>query len=129
MPLTNSMPNCLLAFPAPPVAVSPLLCRPMPINLSHYDAVYLDLDGTIFDEDHPLPGGIELIQALQQKAIPFACLTNSTSSPARLHKRLHVMGVEIPTERIHTAGAAAVDYVLERFGPMPRVFNLATESV
>jgi ribonucleotide monophosphatase NagD (HAD superfamily) len=39
------------------------------------------------------------------------------------------MGIPIDAEHVYTAAAAACDYVLERFAPRPRVFNLATEGV
>lgn len=101
----------------------------MSIDLSQFAAVFLDLDGTIYHEDHPLPGAIELIRALEAREILFACLTNSTSSPERISARLANMGVRVPAGHIHTAARAAVDHVLERFGPQPHVFNLSTDGV
>lgn len=89
----------------------------------------LDLDGTVYHEDHPLPGAIELIRKLQADGRKFACLSNSASSPLRVMDRLNTMGVDLEPDRIYTAAAAACDYVLETFEPRPRVFNLATESV
>jgi HAD superfamily hydrolase (TIGR01450 family) len=128
------------------------------INLDAYQAVLLDLDGTVYHEEHALPGAVELIRRLQQDGRPYACLTNSTSSPARLTARLQRMGVDVDPAHIYTAAAATCDYVLQRFGdpsaaavmssapaasaipsphhsatpPLPRpprVFNLSTEGV
>jgi HAD superfamily hydrolase (TIGR01450 family) len=59
----------------------------------------------------------------------MACITNSTSSPRRLVKRLAHMGVELRDDDVYTAAAAAADYVLDAMGPRPRVFNLATEGL
>jgi 4-nitrophenyl phosphatase len=123
-----------------------------PLDLSQYQAVLLDLDGTIYHEDHALPGAVELIRRLQQQGKPYACLTNSTSSPDRLASRLRRMGVEVSPDHIYTAASAACDYVLQRFGdpsaaafiggattgsaaparpdaPRPRVLNISTEGV
>lgn len=133
------------ALHSPPVPsdVSP------PIDLNAFDAVLLDLDGTVYHEDHALPGAIELIRRLQRDGKPFACLTNSTSSPDRLAQRLQGMGVDVSPVHIYTAAAAACDYVQDRFGRddasahisptppfphspsprKPRVFNLSTEGV
>jgi 4-nitrophenyl phosphatase len=97
------------------------------VNFDQFDAVLLDLDGTIYHEEHALPGAIELIRRLQRERRRFACLTNSTSSPARIAARLGRMGVELPGDAIYTAGAAAVDYVLG--AGLPRVYTLATEGV
>lgn len=106
----------------------------VPIDFSPYQAVLLDLDGTIFHEEHALPGAIETIRRLQAEGRKFACLSNSTTSPLRIALRLQRMGVEVDPDQIYTAAAAAADYVLERVatdhpGVRPRVYNLATEGV
>jgi HAD superfamily hydrolase (TIGR01450 family) len=113
----------------------------VPIDLASFDAVLLDLDGTVYHEHHPLPGAIELIRKLQTDGRKFACLSNSPGSPQNVCRRLESMGVKLDPELIYTAAAAACDYVLESF-PKPdtgsrlaarshfaRVFNLCTESV
>jgi 4-nitrophenyl phosphatase len=101
----------------------------MPIDLTPFAAVLLDLDGTIYHEDHPLPGAIEFIRHLERENRKFACLTNHTSSPARIAARLARMGVTLDESHIYTAGAAACDYVLEKWPNNPSIFNLATEGV
>src|SRR4051812_44074076 len=63
----------------------------VPIDLHEYQAVLLDLDGTVYHEDHALPGAVDLIRRLQRDRRPYACLTNSTSSPDRLAVRLKRM--------------------------------------
>ena len=98
-------------------------------DFSPYAAVLLDLDGTIYHEEEPLPGAVALVRRLRDEGRPFACLSNSTDSPATVADRLGRMGIDVPTGRIHTAAAAAADYVTARFGPRPRVYNLATEGV
>ena len=106
----------------------------MTTNFDQYDAVLLDLDGTIYHEEHALPGAVELLRRLQRERRRFACLTNSTSSPQRLAERLRRMGVELPEEVIYTAGVAAADFVLSGeftsdAGHPPCVYSLATEGV
>ena len=101
----------------------------MPYDFSPYAAVLLDLDGTLYHEDHVLPGAADLVRRLQAEKRIFACLTNSTTSPQRLAARLAGMGIDMPPDNIYTAAAAAADYVLENVPKPPRVFNLATEGV
>lgn len=104
----------------------------MPTDLSKYEAVLLDLDGTVYFEEHPLPGAVELIRRLQGHRRKYACLTNSTSDPDRVSARLKRMGVEVDPAHIYTAAAATADYVIERFGHdgrTPAVFNLSTEGI
>jgi HAD superfamily hydrolase (TIGR01450 family) len=99
-------------------------------SLLSFDAVLLDLDGTVYHEDHPLPGAVELIRRLQAANKPFACLTNSTTSPERISQRLARMDLRVDPSHVWSAGAAACDYVLHRFtNPRPRVFNLASDGV
>jgi len=106
----------------------------MRLDLTGCRAVLLDLDGTLYHEDHALPGGAELVHLLRRRPIPFACLSNSTTSPRRVIDRLSGMGIEVQPEQIYTASVAAADYVVKRFGGpdssrRPRIFNLATEGV
>src|SRR3954470_456350 len=104
----------------------------VPFDFDAFDAVLLDLDGTIYHEEHALPGAVELIRRFQAQGRKYACLTNSTSSPQRISARLARMGVKVDPAHIYTAAAAACDYVMERFARQsapPRVFNLSTEGV
>jgi HAD superfamily hydrolase (TIGR01450 family) len=116
-----------------PSCLGSLTLRPVPIDFSPYQAVLLDLDGTVYHEHQPLPGATDFIRRLQRESRNFACLSNSTSSPLRVASRLKEMGVEVELDRIYTAGAAAADYILNRFkrpdAPRPRIFNLATDGV
>ncbi|HEY8666793.1 MAG TPA: HAD hydrolase-like protein [Tepidisphaeraceae bacterium] len=99
------------------------------LDFSPYHAILLDLDGTIYHEEHALPGAVKLVKRLQAEGRTFACLSNSTSSPVRIAQRLARMGVGVDPDNIYTAAAAAADYVVERYAPRPRVFNLATEGI
>jgi 4-nitrophenyl phosphatase len=105
----------------------------VPIDLSPYHAVLLDLDGTVYHERTALPGATELIRRLTDQRRNFACLSNSTSSPLRVATNLAEMGMEVDLDRVYTAAAAAADYVMEHFkhpdGNKPRIYNLATEGI
>jgi HAD superfamily hydrolase (TIGR01450 family) len=104
----------------------------VPLDLDQYEAILLDLDGTVYHEEHVLPGAIALIRRLQAVGKPYACLTNSTTSPQHLAARLLRMGVTVDPGHIYTAAAATCDYVAQMRGPdggLPRAFNLATEGV
>lgn len=105
----------------------------VPIDFTPYGAVLIDLDGTVYQEDHALPGAVDLLRRFQETGQRFALLTNSTTSPRRVVARLQRMGVDIDEGHVYTAAVAACDYVMERYGHgggrRPRVFNLATEGV
>jgi 4-nitrophenyl phosphatase len=99
------------------------------VDLSTYQAVLLDLDGTIYAEEHVLPGAVDLVRRLRADGRQFACLSNSTLSPTSISQRLCRMGIDIGPAHIYSAAAAAADYVLDRYAPRPRIYNLATEGI
>ena len=112
------------------------------VNLDAFEAVLLDLDGTIYHEEHALAGAVQLVARLRAGGRKFAFLTNSTASPIGVAARLKRMGMDVAPATIYTAAAAAADYVtsglpafraqthadLDR-SRLPRVFNLSTEGV
>lgn len=97
----------------------------MPIDLRTFDAVLLDLDGTIWHEEVALPGAIELIHKLQARGQAFAFVSNSGLSPARLVERLGRMMAEVRVEQVYTAASAACDYVRQQYPKGTRVFSVA----
>jgi 4-nitrophenyl phosphatase len=101
------------------------------IDFSPFSAVLLDLDGTIYHDEHALPGAVKLLKSLQSTGRMFACLSNTTTSPQRTAERLGRLGVSLDPAYIYTAAAASADYVRQTFGQArkPRVFNLATQGV
>jgi len=101
------------------------------MDFSPYAAVLLDLDGTLYREEDALTGAVNLVNRLRSAGQTFACLSNSTLSPAQLVERLNRMGMDIPPDRIYTAALAAADYVIEEFPPpaQPRIFNLGGDGI
>ncbi|HTN76972.1 MAG TPA: HAD-IIA family hydrolase [Pirellulaceae bacterium] len=97
-------------------------------DLRAYDAVLLDLDGTIFHEEVALPGAMELVADLQRRRQPFAFVSNSELSPNRLRERLRAMGADVPPELLYTAAVAGCDYVRAHFGPGVRAYSVAAEA-
>lgn len=94
-------------------------------DLQSFAAVLLDLDGTVFHEETPLPGAMELVTALQRRGQPFAFITNSDLSPSRLRARLLTMGADVQEAQLYTAASAGCDYVRTHFARGVRVFSLA----
>jgi len=112
------------------IASMPRRLPPVKLDFRSFQAVLLDLDGTLYYEEHALPGAVELVSQLERQRLKFACISNATTTPRHIIARLQRMGIPIEDEsQIYTAGAAACDYVLRTFPPRPRVFNLATTGV
>lgn len=99
------------------------------VDFSPYQAVFLDLDGTMYREEHALPGAAPLVARLIRQGQKFACLSNVSTSPRLIAARLARMGMPIDPAHIYTAAAATAAYVLERYGPHPRLYNLSSEGL
>jgi len=72
-----------------------------------YRGFILDLDGVVYLLDEPIPGSLEVINALQADGRPFVFLTNNSSAtPAQYVEKLARMGVHVGAERVVTASNA-----------------------
>jgi phospholysine phosphohistidine inorganic pyrophosphate phosphatase len=79
-------------------------------------AVLLDLDGTVYQGDTPLPGAIEAVARLRHAGIPLRFVTNTTRVPRRvLLERLRGMGIPAEADDLFTAPIAAAAW-LRRHG-------------
>ena len=109
------------------------MLMPMPTaDFADYDAVLLDLDGTLLVHDRPCDGAAELLGRLEERDVPFAVLTNSTLGPRPIRDRLAAAGMDVDAGLIYTASAAACDYVVRECrdgGRPPRVFNCGAADV
>jgi len=74
--------------------------------------VLIDLGGTVYDGDRPLPRAIEAVRRLHAHRIPVRFVTNTSRSPRRaICTRLAHMGLTVPEEEIFTAPQAIVAYL------------------
>ena len=78
-------------------------------------ALLLDLDGTLYVGDEPLPGTVEAIARLEALGVPRRYLTNTTRFSRRdLGARLRGMGFPIADEELFTAPLAAASWLRAR---------------
>ena len=78
-------------------------------------ALLLDLDGTLYVGDEPLPGTVEALARLDALGIPRRYLTNTTRfSRGDLGARLRRMGFPIADEELFTAPLAAASWLRAR---------------
>jgi HAD superfamily hydrolase (TIGR01450 family) len=99
------------------------------LSLEAFDAILLDLDGTIWHESVPLPGAVELVDLIRNRGQKYGFVSNSGSSPRRAMNQLAAMGITAAGSQVLTAAGAGCDYVLETFGEGARVLNVANDSV
>lgn len=89
----------------------------------------LDMDGTIYHGDRPVPGAMEFINSLKERGIPFKFITNNSSHTCAFYAdRLVRMGFDIDVRDVLTSTTATVRFLKEhRAGK--NVYIVATPDV
>ena len=89
----------------PPAASPPTRTeRLIVLDLRHYRAVLLDMDGVLYRGKQPLPGVAELLAVFDERGIAYACVTNNATLTAhQFSDKLAGMGISMPPQRIVTS--------------------------
>ena len=89
----------------------------------------IDMDGTLYIGEQPLPGSHPFIEFLQSEGISFYCLTNNSSQSALDYAgKLVRLGFKISQEQIITSGQIAANLLSQRH-PQEAVFVVGTASL
>lgn len=79
-----------------------------------------DVDGVLHVDGTPVPGAVDLLRTLEQRAIPFRLLTNTTTaSRATLTQRLQAMGFPVSAELLTTTPVATAAWLVKRYPGAP----------
>ncbi|HSH29659.1 MAG TPA: TIGR01458 family HAD-type hydrolase [Thiohalobacter sp.] len=71
-----------------------------------------DLDGVLYQGETPIPGAVETLAWMRERAIPHLFLTNTTSRPrSALVDKLAHMGIDITADRLLTPPVAAARWL------------------
>ncbi len=74
--------------------------------------VVLDVDGTVFRGDDPIPGASEGLAALREAGVELLyCTNNPSKRPAQYVDRFERQGLSVSPERILTAASVTADYL------------------
>ncbi|MFB4163151.1 TIGR01457 family HAD-type hydrolase [Alteribacillus sp. JSM 102045] len=80
--------------------------------MKDYSGYLLDLDGTIYRGEEPIPEAVAFVKKLKDRKIPYLFVTNnSTASPEEVAGRLQNMGVPCEEEHVVTTSMAAASYI------------------
>jgi HAD superfamily hydrolase (TIGR01458 family) len=78
-------------------------------------ALLLDLDGVLYVEDEPIPGGVEAVAALRRLGLALRFVTNTTSrSRAKTLEKLGRLGFEVSDSDLVTPAALALRHCRAR---------------
>jgi HAD superfamily hydrolase (TIGR01450 family) len=95
--------------------------------LDEYDGILLDAYGVLVDVSGPLPGARDLIALMNETKKPYAICSNDASRlPATYAARFRRAGLDIPAERITSAGQLLDAYFAEHALAGARVAVLGT---
>lgn len=81
-----------------------------------YKGYLIDLDGTIYLGEAPIPAGKRFVEQLQQRGLPYLFVTNNTTkTPETVQQRLaNQFDIHVPVQTIYTATLATIDYMKEK---------------
>ena len=100
------------------------------LDLGELEALILDIDGTLFWGDSPVPGFHRLFAFLKAHRVPFVVVSNNaTKSPAEYQRKLANLGVSVGSEYVLTAGAATVSYLLRTLGSRARLYVIGEAAL
>ncbi|WP_282941019.1 TIGR01457 family HAD-type hydrolase [Paenibacillus sp. RC67] len=75
----------------------------------------LDLDGTLYHGDKPIPGAASFIQWLREQGYPYLYVTNNSSrTPEQVAAHLGQVGIDAKPEEVLTSSQAAAMYMKEQ---------------
>jgi HAD superfamily hydrolase (TIGR01458 family) len=77
--------------------------------------VLLDLDGTVYEDDAPIPGAAAAIATLRERGVPIRFVTNTTRVPREtIAGWLEGFGVPATADDIFTPPRSALTWLVER---------------
>jgi HAD superfamily hydrolase (TIGR01457 family) len=86
------------------------------IDLSHFNAILLDMDGVLYRGNLPLPGVGALLALCERRRIAYACVTNNSMlTPEDYQAKLAAMGIAMPAARVITSSIATRRYLEHEF--------------
>lgn len=98
--------------------------------LSRYDALLLDLDGTVYRGDSAVPGAGEAIHAAHQAGVGVRFVTNNASRrPEDVADHLNRLGIPAKHDEITTSAQAGAGLLTSRVSPGADVLVVGTDAL
>ncbi|GAB3903045.1 HAD-IIA family hydrolase [Kibdelosporangium lantanae] len=98
--------------------------------LDDYDALLLDLDGTVYRGNEAVPGAAEAVQAARENGTAVRFVTNNASrSPEDVAEHLTDLGITTKPVEVNTSAQAAGTVLRERLRPGAEVLVVGTKAL
>jgi HAD superfamily hydrolase (TIGR01457 family) len=101
----------------------------MTTPLNEITCFLLDMDGTIYLDDHLLPGALEFLATLKAQGKRFLFLTNNSSkNPGQYVNKLAKLGIDVTEDEVFTSGQATAIH-LEQRAPGAKLYVVGTPGL
>ncbi|MEV6612157.1 HAD-IIA family hydrolase [Kutzneria sp. NPDC051319] len=101
-----------------------------PDLLAAYDALLLDLDGTVYRGGEAVPGAVEAIKASRDRGTGIRYVTNNASrKPGSVAEHLNELGFQASVEEVSTSSQAAAAVLAERLDRGALVLIIGTPAL
>lgn len=88
-----------------------------PWNLNEYDAFFLDVDGVLVHDSHPIEGAADAFRAMQSAGQVLILTNNSTRSRQQHAERLSGLGFPVQPADVIASSFVVAEYLRETVGP------------
>ena len=100
------------------------------LDLNHFTAALLDMDGVLYRGSQPLPGVNELLALFARRGIAYACVTNNAMlTPQQYEDKLAAMGIAIPAAHVVTSPVATRRYLETQTPPGTPAYYVGMEGL
>jgi HAD superfamily hydrolase (TIGR01450 family) len=98
--------------------------------LAGYDALLLDLDGTVYRGADAVPGAPEVLRTIRERGTALRFVTNNASrSPKQVAEHLVELGIETTEDEVCTSAQAAAALLAERLPASSPVLVVGAEAL
>jgi HAD superfamily hydrolase (TIGR01457 family) len=98
--------------------------------LDDYDALLLDLDGTVYRGEAPIPGVDGAVEAARKQQVTVRFVTNNASrSPDEVASHLTRIGIAATPEEVSTSSQAAASVLAEKLQPGTTVLVVGSDAL
>ena len=100
------------------------------LDLSGLKAIMIDIDGTLWRGDQPMPGLSLFFTFLQKQRIAFVIASNNTTeTPAQYQQKLAGFGVSIRPGQVLTGAVATAAWLQKQHPAESRIYVVGLESL
>ncbi|MET3292584.1 UNVERIFIED_CONTAM: 4-nitrophenyl phosphatase [Brevibacillus sp. OAP136] len=98
--------------------------------MKRYKGFLLDLDGTVYRGNEPIPEAVVFMEQLRKRNIPYLFLTNNSStSPENVARRLEGMGIPTKGEEVYTTSMAAATYLRDQLPQGAHIYVIGEQGL